>query len=439
MLNYEYLKQKSPITITGHKNTDVDSMASCYLLHKLLTFKGIESKILISDSILDPLYDFNKYGFDYITEVAKDKPLFLVDHTEKYENEIVGCIDHHPSDIVFENNFINRSQTSCAKIIAEEMINVGMELTKDDVYLIIYSLYMDSLSFKSTKALKEDKIWAEEQIKKYGFDENYFYESGLCLNDISVINYDAISYGLKKYTLSGKNVAASYITQKKEPIEKESLLIDEIHKNLNDFDYWLFIINCVEEDMTVTYLINKDLVEIDRYKTILSRGKTLIPMLEKRLSDENVVLKLIAKDLSISTMESCTSGLIASTITDTEGASQILEGSSITYSNKCKVMEGVDESLIKEFGVYSSQVAAEMAAATKLKYRSKTSIGVTGSAGRVDPNNADSVSGIIYYCICAGNPVYFYETKMKFFTLFSRKEMKEMIVSRILKKLNSII
>mgnify|MGYP003295124225 CR=1 FL=1 len=47
------------------------------------------------------------------------------------------------------------------------------------------------------------------------------------------------------------------------------------------------------------------------------------------------------KNISITTMESCTSGLIASNITDYEGASAILRGSSITYSNEAKIAAGV--------------------------------------------------------------------------------------------------
>ena len=43
--------------------------------------------------------------------------------------------------------------------------------------------------------------------------------------------------------------------------------------------------------------------------------------------------KLISEGISITTMESCTSGQIASLITDTEGASGVFDGAFITYSN----------------------------------------------------------------------------------------------------------
>ena len=47
---------------------------------------------------------------------------------------------------------------------------------------------------------------------------------------------------------------------------------------------------------------------------------------------------LIKKGLTITTMESATSGQIASLITDTEGASAVLKGAFITYSNEAKIM-----------------------------------------------------------------------------------------------------
>ena len=72
--------------------------------------------------------------------------------------------------------------------------------------------------------------------------------------------------------------------------------------------------------------------------------------------------KLIAGGISISTMESCTSGFIASLISDTEGASEVFRGGYVTYCNEAKVKAGVDEENIKRYGVYSEETALSMAA-----------------------------------------------------------------------------
>ena len=76
---------------------------------------------------------------------------------------------------------------------------------------------------------------------------------------------------------------------------------------------------------------------------------------------DKIVRKLIDTNTTISTMESCTSGLIASMITDTEGASAVFPGGYVTYLNKTKILCGVDEKIIKEHGVYSKQCARAMA------------------------------------------------------------------------------
>ena len=48
---------------------------------------------------------------------------------------------------------------------------------------------------------------------------------------------------------------------------------------------------------------------------------------------DSIIKKLIDTHTTISAMESCTSGMIASTITDTEGASAIFPGGYVTYLN----------------------------------------------------------------------------------------------------------
>ena len=56
--------------------------------------------------------------------------------------------------------------------------------------------------------------------------------------------------------------------------------------------------------------------------------------LSRKLSEiDRLIRYLITTHTTISTMESCTSGLIASMITDTEGASAIFPGGYVTYLN----------------------------------------------------------------------------------------------------------
>ena len=109
--------------------------------------------------------------------------------------------------------------------------------------------------------------------------------------------------------------------------------------------------------------------------------------------------RLIAEGITITTMESCTSGQIASLITDTEGASAVLKGAFITYSNEAKIAQGVPRETIEKYGVYSAETAVAMAKACRDVMHADIGIGVTSSFGNVDPNNEDSLPGEVYFAI----------------------------------------
>lgn len=146
---------------------------------------------------------------------------------------------------------------------------------------------------------------------------------------------------------------------------------------------------------------------------------------------------LIKSNTTITTMESCTSGQIASLITDTEGASAIFTGACITYSNKAKEMAGVSASVIDKFGVYSNETAIAMAQTCQKAFNTDIGIGVTGSFGNVDPNNADSVPGEVFFAIAQkkGTESFHYSIPL----LKTRLEYKLYIADVIADKLLSLL
>ncbi len=117
---------------------------------------------------------------------------------------------------------------------------------------------------------------------------------------------------------------------------------------------------------------------------------------------DRVVRDLICRGITVSAMESCTGGLFASRLTDTEGASDIFFGSFVTYSNEAKVRCGVPEEIIKRYGVYSVETAEAMAEACRSFYHTDIGVGITGSMGNADPNNADSVPGEVFLAVLWG-------------------------------------
>ena len=109
---------------------------------------------------------------------------------------------------------------------------------------------------------------------------------------------------------------------------------------------------------------------------------------------------LISRNLTITTMESATSGQIASLITDTEGSSAVLKGAFVTYCNEAKIMQGVPAEIIDRYTVYSKETAGSMAQTCRNAYNANIGIGVTGTMGNVDPANPNaSVPGQVYFAI----------------------------------------
>ena len=122
---------------------------------------------------------------------------------------------------------------------------------------------------------------------------------------------------------------------------------------------------------------------------------------------------LIKNKLTITTMESCTSGQIASLITDTEGSSAVLKGALITYSNEAKILQGVPAEIIDGYGVYSEETARAMAKAAARVYPSDIALGITGTMANPDPQNPDSIPGEVCFAIKYKEIVTSYTTHIK--------------------------
>ena len=122
-----------------------------------------------------------------------------------------------------------------------------------------------------------------------------------------------------------------------------------------------------------------------------------------KLAEESVHA-LLREKKTISVMESCTGGLVASLLTDISGASEVFPCGLATYSNAAKELAGVDAKLIEKEGVYSAACAEAMARAVQKMYGTDYAIGVTGTLGRVDPANKDSTPGEVFFCILRSNP-----------------------------------
>lgn len=149
---------------------------------------------------------------------------------------------------------------------------------------------------------------------------------------------------------------------------------------------------------------------------------------------------LIKKGMTITTMESATSGQIASLITDTEGASTVLKGAFITYCNEAKIMQGVPAEVLDKYTVYSKETAEAMVRACVKAYDANIGIGVTGTMGNVDPANPGaSVPGQIYFAIGIDGEIKSYYIELEpqptrlMYKLVVAKEIFNILMGRLLK------
>ena len=111
----------------------------------------------------------------------------------------------------------------------------------------------------------------------------------------------------------------------------------------------------------------------------------------------------VEKDISISTAESCTAGLLASRITSASGASFFFKGGIISYQNEAKInLLDVSRSIIDEKTEVSSEVAEMMAFAARNKFGADFSIATSGYAG---PNGGSKINpiGTVFIAISSKN------------------------------------
>ena len=111
---------------------------------------------------------------------------------------------------------------------------------------------------------------------------------------------------------------------------------------------------------------------------------------------EKLVKLLIEKHYTIAAAESCTGGMIASSIVYVPGASWVLNESYVTYSNEAKQrLLGVCADTLDRFGAVSKQTAEEMVRGVADKSNANCAVSVTGIAGP-DGGTPDKPVGTVY-------------------------------------------
>ena len=121
--------------------------------------------------------------------------------------------------------------------------------------------------------------------------------------------------------------------------------------------------------------------------------------------NQKVVKLLKRKKLKISFAESCTGGLLSSTITSVSGSSKVFSMGLVTYSDRAKtIMLKVPKKIIKKYGAVSIQCCLAMVNNLSKISKTKVCISVTGVAGPQGGSKQKPV-GLVYVGIKIKNKV----------------------------------
>lgn len=135
--------------------------------------------------------------------------------------------------------------------------------------------------------------------------------------------------------------------------------------------------------------------------------ETLSPALPTRIEEaaEELLQLCCDADLKIATAESCTGGLLASLLTDVEGASHAFERGFVVYSEdaKCELL-GIERERIDQCGAVSREVAIAMAKGAIEQSSADIALAVTGYAGSA-PEGEEA--GLVHFaCALRRGPVH---------------------------------
>ena len=148
---------------------------------------------------------------------------------------------------------------------------------------------------------------------------------------------------------------------------------------------------------------------------------------------KSLVKILIKKNLKISYAESCTGGLIASSITSVSGASKVFGLGLITYSNQAKInILKINKKIIQKHGAVSYECCLAMVKNLSKISKANINISITGVAGPKGGTKRKPV-GLVYIGIKKGNKIQIIKN------LFKNKKRSSIQKATVKKALDLIL
>ena len=151
---------------------------------------------------------------------------------------------------------------------------------------------------------------------------------------------------------------------------------------------------------------------------------------------KSLIKILTKKKLKISFAESCTGGLLASSVTSISGSSKIFNLGLITYSNQAKIkVLKVNKDIIKKYGAVSYECCSAMVKNLSKISKANINVSITGIAG---PNGGtkEKPVGLVYIGVKKGDKI---EIKKCLFKSKKRSSIQKATVKKALRLILRII
>ena len=149
-----------------------------------------------------------------------------------------------------------------------------------------------------------------------------------------------------------------------------------------------------------------------------------------------IVKLLTIKKLTVSFAESCTGGLLASSITSISGSSKVFNMGLVTYSNNAKIkLLKVPRKTITKYGAVSYETCLSMVKNLSKISKSDISISITGVAGPNGGTNENPV-GLVYIGLKKGSKII---VKKNLFKSKKRISIQKATVNQALKLILNIL
>lgn len=284
------------IVLTGHDHADVDSVISCLLMRRLLGAWGMDAAVVLpGGSDGQSARVLAGFGIDTAPlagEIGPGDCLILLDHHQPlHGGRVIACIDHHPTDMPVEYAYVQiEPRGACALQVLDLMREAGIAMDAQDERLAVTALWLDTVALRSAKISKEEADWGRDRARALGLNMDMLEREGLGLADLTRPPEWLAMQSKKTYIFSGRRVCSTMIQAHGMEEAQIEAILDVLRRAAaqEGADLWVYLASDPIAMRSVRYDIAPGgCIKRIPYDFLASRGKNVMPDVERRMAKEN--------------------------------------------------------------------------------------------------------------------------------------------------------